>query len=149
MAFGGGLSDASAFACDRASTAGINVAARVILHGHDAVAYRIEGSPVKGIAAFSATHYCATHLFVNAVNRGAFIADPVRYAPAHGGVCAMGVALGKRLDVDPTQLKVVGNRFCLNLNAEVFKRWPQDVPIHVCKADGNWPGIQALAPNKL
>ena len=34
MSFGGGLSAASAFACDRASMAGINVAAGVIPHGH-------------------------------------------------------------------------------------------------------------------
>ncbi len=149
LALGVGFSATAAFAYDQASTAAINVNAGVILHGHDAVAYHTENRPVKGSAAFSARHDGATYHFASAANRDTFLADPARYAPAYGGFCAMGAALGKKLDVDPTQFKVVDGRLYLNLNADVFKSWSKDIPAHIGKADKNWAGIKGKAPNKL
>jgi YHS domain-containing protein len=104
---------------------------------------------VKGSAAFSATHDGATYHFASAANRDAFLAEPARFAPAYGGFCAMGAALGKKLDIDPTQFKVVDGRLYLNVNADVFKRWAQDIPTNIGNADQNWPGIANKAPNTL
>lgn len=149
LALGAGFAATPAFAYDETSPAAINVDAGVILHGHDAVAYQTENRPVKGGAAFSATHDGSTYHFSSAANRDAFLADPARYAPAYGGFCAMGAALGKKLDVDPTQFKVVDGRLYLNVNADVFKRWAQDIPTNIENADQNWPGIANEAPNTL
>jgi YHS domain-containing protein len=149
IALGGGFAAAPAFAYDEASPAAINAEAGVILHGHDAVAYQTENRPVKGSAAFSATHDGATYHFASAANRDAFLAEPARFAPAYGGFCAMGAALGKKLDIDPTQFKVVDGRLYLNVNADVFKRWAQDIPTNIGNADQNWPGIANKAPNTL
>jgi YHS domain-containing protein len=141
LALGAGFAATPAFAYDETSPAAINVDAGVILLGHDAVAYQTENRPVKGGAAFSATHDGSTYHFASAANRDAFLADPAR--------CAMGAALGKKLDVDPTQFKVVDGRLYLNVNADVFKRWAQDIPTNIENADQNWPGIANEAPNTL
>ena len=149
LALGAGFAAAPAFAYDEASPAAINVDAGVILHGHDAVAYQTENRPVKGNAAFSATHEGATYHFASAANRDTFLTDPARYAPAYGGFCAMGAALGKKLDIDPTQFKVVDGRLYLNVNADVFTAWEKDIPTNIKNADQNWPGIKDKAPNAL
>jgi YHS domain-containing protein len=149
LALGLGLAATPAFAFDEASPAAINVEAGVILHGHDAVAYQTENRPVKGSAAFSATHDGATYHFASAANRDTFLADPARYAPAYGGFCAMGAAFGKKFDVDPTQFKVVDGRLYLNVSADVFKRWAQDIPANIATANDTWPGIKDKAPKAL
>ena len=71
------------------------------------------------------------------------------YAPQYGGFCAMGAALGKKLDVDPTQFKVVDGKLYLNVNADVFKKWSEDVPGNIVAADANWPSIKDKTPASL
>ena len=78
-----------------------------------------------------------------------FQSDPARYVPQFGGFCALGAALGKKLDVDPTQFKVVDNKLYLNVNADVFKKWSQDVPGNIASADANWHAIKDKAPSAL
>ena len=62
---------------------------------------------------------------------------------------SLGAALGKKLDVDPSQYKVVDGKLYLNVNADVFKKWSEDVPGNIAKADANWPSIQNKAANTL
>lgn len=144
-----GFATAPAFAYDENSTSAVNVDAGVILHGHDAVAYQTENRPVKGNSAFRATHDGATYHFASAANRDAFLADQTRYAPAFGGFCAMGAALGKKLDIDPTQFTVVDGRLYLNVNADVLKRWSQDIPENIANAEARWPALRDKAPSTL
>ena len=61
----------------------------------------------------------------------------------------MGAALEKKLDIDPTQFKVVDGRLYLNVNADVFTAWEKDIPTNIKNADQNWPGIANEAPNTL
>lgn len=145
----GSLGATGAMAFDETSTASINVDQGVILQGYDAVAYQTESKPVKGDAQYSASYQGATYHFASAANRDAFRADPAKYAPAYGGFCAMGAALGKKLDIDPTQFKVVDGRLYLNVNADVFKKWSENVPGNIQNANANWPTIADKAPNSL
>lgn len=143
------LTATSSFAYDEASTASINVdAAKVILKGYDSVSY-FKGQPVEGDKRFAATHDGATYYFASAENRKTFQANPGEFAPQFGGYCAMGVALGKKLDVDPSQYKVVDGKLYLNVNADVFKKWSQDVAGNIAKANANWPAIKDKAANSL
>lgn len=141
---------APGFAYDEASTASINIDQQgIILQGYDAVAYFTKGAPVLGSEQFSARYEGSTYLFASAANRDAFRADPARYAPQFGGFCAMGAALGKKLDVDPSQFKVVDGKLYLNVNADVFKKWSADIPGNIAQANTNWPGIKDKSPNSL
>lgn len=152
LLFGGAglLAPIEALAYDAGSTSAINVeAGNVILHGYDPVAYFTAGKPTQGDAKFSVDHAGARYYFASAANKLAFETNPAQYVPQYGGFCAMGAALGKKLDVDPTQFRVVNGKLYLNVNADVFKKWSEDVPGNVSKADRNWPSIKDSAPSAL
>ena len=72
----------------------------VILAGYDTVAYHTEGRPVKGEADITALYNGAIYRFASKGNRKLFVANPAKYAPAYGGFCAYGAALGKKFLVD-------------------------------------------------
>jgi len=140
----------TALAYDVNSTSALNVDAKgVAVQGYDVVAYQTVGAPTKGSADFSAKHEGATYHFSSAAHRDLFSANPAKYVPAFGGFCAMGVALEKKLDGDPTAWKLVDGKLHLNVNKDVQKKWLEDVPGHVKQATLSWPGIKAKAPKDL
>jgi YHS domain-containing protein len=140
----------SALAYDANSTSALNVDAKgVAVQGYDVVAYQTAGSPTQGSAEFSAKHAGATYQFSSAANRDLFNANPAKYVPAFGGFCAMGVALEKKLDGDPTAWRVVDGKLYLNVNKDVQKKWLEDVPGNLKNANATWPRIKAKAPKDL
>jgi YHS domain-containing protein len=113
----------------------------VILKGYDAVAYHTEMKPVQGTPQFTATHDGAIYRFASASNRDAFKANPAKYAPAYGGYCAMGVAVGKKLDGDPAAFTVANGKLFLNVNQNVKGMWAKDIAGNNKKADTNWSKV--------
>lgn len=139
-----------AFAYDENSTSALNVDAQgVAVKGHDVVAYFTDGAPVAGKPEFAAKHDGATYHFATAAHRDAFKANPARYVPQFGGFCAMGVALEKKLDGDPTAWKIVDDKLYLNVSKGVQMKWLEDVPGNLKKANSNWPEIKAKTPKVL
>ena len=61
----------------------------------------------------------------------------------------MGAALGKKLDVDPSQYKVVDGKLYLNVNADVSAAWQRDLPGNLAKANELWPEIKGKTPASL
>ncbi len=153
LAFGAALIAAlptAAMAYDEASTSSINVTKQSIaLSGYDPVAYFTGNQPTKGGKKFSANHGGATYYFASAKNRDAFKANPGKYEPQFGGFCAMGVALGKKLDVDPEVWKVVDGKLYLNVNRDVAIKMNEDLSGNLVKAEANWPAIKDKAPKSL
>jgi YHS domain-containing protein len=138
-----------AWAFNEASPSDVNVDAQgLALRGHDPVAYQTQNRPVPGLAQFTATHDGATYRFASAANRDTFRADPARYAPAYGGFCAMGVAMGRKLDGDPALFRVVDNRLYLNVSAPVQQRWVQDIPGNLRQANDQWPALRGRTPQQ-
>lgn len=114
------------------------------IHGYDAVSYFSKSGPAKGKAKYTVSYKDAIYQFSSEANRDAFKADPARYAPQFGGYCAMGVALNKKLDVDPTAWHIEDGKLYLNLNKQVQKKWFEDVPGNIVTAERNWFGIHNL-----
>lgn len=140
-----GLTLAILATLDRSWAAGVEVnadASGLALHGYDPVAYFELGQPTSGDPALSARHGGATYLFASAAHRDAFAAAPDRYAPQYGGFCALGTAMGKKLDGDPTLWRIVDGRLYLNVNAQAQEVWLRDVPGNIAKADAIWPTIK-------
>ena len=52
-------------------------------------------------------------------------------------------------DFGEDAFKVVDNKLYLNLNADVFKKWSQDVHGNITNANANWPTIKDQAPSAL
>lgn len=139
----------AAFAYNETSTAAINAdQAQAMVKGYDVVSY-FSNKAMAGDKKFSAQYMGATYYFATAANQKTFQANPAHYAPQFGGFCAMGAALGKKLDVDPTQFVVHNDKLYLNVNADVFKMFSSDINGNIKKADTNWPSIKDKAPNTL
>jgi len=111
------------------------------IRGYDAVAYHQQSQPVKGSSRFSYSWRGATWLFANAENRNRFQADPERYAPQYGGYCAYAVSKGLTASIDPEAWTIVDGKLYLNYSKGVQKKWEQDVPGNIVKADKNWPDL--------
>ncbi len=96
-----------------ASWAQADAALRVVISGHDPVAYFTEGRPVKGLAQYKVDFDGERYLFASAANRDRFAADPERYAPQFGGYCTGTMARGGRLEADPEAWMVVEGKLYL------------------------------------
>ena len=65
---------------------------------------------------------------------------PVRYWVIWWG--ALGVAMGKKLDVDPQVWRIVNGKLYLNYNQGGAKEMDKDVAGTIKKADQNWAMMQ-------
>jgi YHS domain-containing protein len=111
------------------------------IRGYDAVEYYQKAAPVKGSSQFSYQWRGATWLFASAENRDRFQADPERYAPQYGGYCAYAVSKGHTASIDPEAWTIVDGKLYLNYSKGVQKKWKQDVPGNIDKADMYWPDL--------
>jgi len=119
------------------------------LHGYDAVSYFTDSKPTMGKHKYTATYKSAIYQFSSEVNRDRFQENPEKYAPQFGGFCAMGVALNKKLDTDPTAWKIVDGKLYLNLNKAVQKKWVTDISGNLETANRVWSGIQGVTIAQL
>ena len=90
------LTSAASFAQDKSTAS-----PRVVLKGHDPVAYFTESRPVKGDPKISFDWDGERYLFASADNRTKFAANPERYSPQFDGYCTGSMARGKRVEADP------------------------------------------------
>jgi len=42
---------------------------------------------------------------------------------------------------DPTVWKIVEGKLYLNCRQEIMRKWEQDIPGYIEKANKNWPGV--------
>lgn len=132
-----------------ATLAGPQVWARVnsenglAIRGYDPVAYFTAGRPMRGSANFTHMWNGSTWRFASAANRDRFAAEPERYAPAYGGFCAFAVSEGYTAPIDPNAWRIVDGRLFLNYDRAIQRRWEQDIPGRISRADTNWPGLSA------
>jgi YHS domain-containing protein len=115
----------------------------VALKGYDPVAYFTASAPTPGVPAISATVEGVTYRFASEANKRAFVADPSRYLPQYGGYCAMGMAGGRKFDIDPTAWRVEAGKLYLNKDPATQRVWLRDVPGNIRKADAKWPAVIA------
>ncbi|HSC72054.1 MAG TPA: YHS domain-containing (seleno)protein [Candidatus Methylomirabilis sp.] len=111
------------------------------IKGYDPVAYFTDGKPVEGKQEFTHEWKGAKWLFATVEHRDQFKAGPEKYAPQYGGYCAYAVAKGKTADIDPKAWKIVNGKLYLNYDQDIQKKWMQDIPGYIEKADKNWPGV--------
>jgi YHS domain-containing protein len=65
--------------------------ARLMLEGHDAVAYFTQNNAVKGSPAIKVEHLGVTWRFASEANKAEFLKSPDRYMPQFGGWCSNGI----------------------------------------------------------
>ena len=113
----------------------------IAIKGYDPVAYIVSGRPIIGNPKFAYTWSDATWRFASKSNRDRFTRDPKRYAPQFGGYCAWAISRGYTADVDPEAFQIVDGRVYLIYSKSVQRRWEQDIPGNIAKAEANWPEV--------
>ena len=83
---------------------------RVVLKGHDPVAYFTESRPVKGDPKYSYDWDEGRYYFASAKHREMFVAEPERYAPQFSGFCTGSMARGMRYEGHPEAWVIVDGR---------------------------------------
>ena len=113
----------------------------IAVDGSDVVAYFTDSKPVMGRKDITHDWMGATWRFASEANRAAFAADPEAYAPQFGGYCAYAVANGATAPTVPEAWRIVDGKLYLNFSKGVQKRWLEDVPGNIAKANANWPAV--------
>ena len=113
----------------------------VAIRGADPVAYFTQSRYVPGSADYPYEWGDATWQFASAENRDLFAENPEQYAPQYGGFCAWAVAEGYTAAVDPNAWEIVDGKLYLNYDARIQRRWQQDIPGNIARANGNWPEV--------
>jgi YHS domain-containing protein len=95
----------------------------VAIGGYSPVSFFEKGHAELGSPDHVIEHDGKVYHLASADQAKAFRANPDKYLPAHGGVCAYGVSIGETFPVDPTNFKIVDDRLLLFLkNDEVDAR---------------------------
>lgn len=119
------------------------------MRGFDPVSYFADGAPSEGDWQITAVYKDATYRFANEENKVKFEADPEAYAPAYGGYCAFGTAMGVKVDGDPELWAIVDDKLYLNLSEGIQERWVADTEGFIEKADMKWIDIEHSDPAAL
>jgi YHS domain-containing protein len=111
------------------------------IKGTDPVSYFTEGRPVKGKSNYTYKWKDAEWRFSSEENLSLFKGSPEKYAPQFGGYCAWAVSQGYTAGIDPEAWKIVEGKLYLNYSLRVQKKWSQDIPGNIQKAEKNWPEL--------
>jgi YHS domain-containing protein len=83
------------------------------LRGAHAAVHEVGAKPVKGNAKFEASFDGALYHFVSQEHRETFESNPLKYAPAFGGVCGYAASIGKVRPSNPELWSFVDGRLIL------------------------------------
>lgn len=61
----------------------------------------------------------------------------------------MGTAMGQKFEGYPNVWRIVDNKLYLNFNPVVGRRWSEDVPTNIVRANDNWLVIKLKTPEEL
>lgn len=114
---------------------------RVAVRGNDVVALATGLAVTPGQAKFTHVHDGVAYYFASEETMKRFAANPAAYLPQFGGFCALGVALGKKLDAAPRYADIVDGKLYVFLNDAVFEKYKQDKAGVIANAHANWPGL--------
>jgi len=116
--------------------------AKPMIGGYCPVTYQLSGQAVKGDVKFRQTIRAEVYHLASAEAKAAFIKEPDKFIPQYGGLCAEGVARGKRYAADPTLFAVVDGRTFVFFDAAAKKAFETNPAETIKNADANWPELK-------
>lgn len=122
---------------------------RLILRGHDAVAYFTQGKPVPGDPAIKSVYDGDTYRFASAEHKRRFDADPARYAPAYTGFCASGAPYALKANIGARVFTVHRGRLYLFGSERSKANWQMDADDNVRLGDAYWEKETRDVPHRL
>lgn len=124
----------------QASPAGAEEAAGyVAIQGYDVVAYFTDGKAVKGSSDISLPFDGSQWQFANASHKDMFAADPDRYLPQYGGLCAGALTRGVSVPANPENWVIVDGKLYMVAGTRAnLEEWKAHAAENIAAADRNW-----------
>ena len=113
-------------------------AARLMLDGHDVVAYFTESKHRLGTDKFQSTYKGVNFFFASAENKALFDKTPTQYIPQYGGYCANGVVYGIPWGGDADTWRIVDGKLYIFGGIGSKKAFELDLPANIALADKYW-----------
>jgi len=96
------------------------------IEGYSPVSYFTKNLAEKGKPEFSVTYISKTYYLASKEQVRLFNTNPKKYVPQFGGHCSYNLALGRKVNIDPTSFKIINNLLYLFHNSAKFdalKEW--------------------------
>ena len=111
---------------------------RIMLAGHDVVAYFTEGRHRRGDPAIASVHRGVTFHFATRDHKARFDAAPAAYLPQYGGYCANGIVYGIPWGGDADTWRIIDGKLYIFGGAGSKAAFELDLPGNVALADRYW-----------
>ena len=111
---------------------------RLMLKGHDVVAYFTQGRHALGSAQFKSAYEGVTFHFASAEHKALFDAAPAKYLPQYGGYCANGIVYGIPWGGDADTWLMVEGKLYIFGGAGSKAAFELDVPGNLKLAQKYW-----------
>jgi YHS domain-containing protein len=111
---------------------------RLMLAGHDVVAYFTQGKHALGSAQYSSVYEGVSFRFASAEHKALFDANPQKYLPQYGGYCANGIVYGIPWGGDADSWRMIDGKLYIFGGAGSRQGFELDVPGNIKLADGYW-----------
>ena len=111
---------------------------RLMLKGHDVVAYFTLGRHALGQAQYRSVYEGVSFRFASAEHKALFDAAPAKYLPQYGGFCANGIAYGIPWGGDADRFKMVGGKLYIFGGQGSLDGWNLDEARNLQLADRYW-----------
>jgi len=92
---------------------GSNLPDNVAIQGFSAVSYFEKGIAERGSSEFTALHDGRIYYLASADQVETFSKNPDRYVPRFGEYCPYSLALGRRVNIDPSRFKIHDDKLLL------------------------------------
>ena len=111
---------------------------RVMLFGHDVVAYHTLGRHALGSPQIKSVHEGVTFRFANAEHKALFDREPQKYLPQYGGFCANGIAYGIPWGGDADSWRIDDGKLYIFGGKGSKDAYEIDIPRNRALADRYW-----------
>jgi YHS domain-containing protein len=112
------------------------------LKGYDPVAYFTDGKPTEGAAQYEITFDGQRYRFASAKHRDLFTANPDKYAPQFGGLCAMNLSRGVKRESDPHHWVISNGNLYVFAGETGAQNFARDAQASAAKAASNWKTLK-------
>ena len=116
--------------------------APLALKGYDPVAYFTDAKPTPGLEQFELLWDGQRYRFASAMHRELFKANPDKYAPQFGGLCAMNLSRGVRRESDPHHWVISNGNLYVFAGERGAQNFAADSQATAAKALTNWKTLK-------
>src|SRR5580765_5953607 len=113
------------------------------LKGYDPVAYFTEGKPTAGREEYELAFDGQRYRFASAQHRDLFKANPDKYSPQFGGLCAMNLSRGVRRESDPHNWVISNGNLYVFAGDRGAQNFKGDAEAYASKANGNFKTLKS------